>query len=202
MTSKIIQGPGFKQEDRPSRDEAERAVEILLSYIGENPKREGLIETPARVVRAYEEFFAGYHLRAEDELARTFEEISDFNDIVAVRNIDFVSHCEHHMVAITGKAHVAYWPNGKVVGLSKLARTVDIFARRLVSQESMTRQIADAIDKALSPQGVAVMIEADHQCMSIRGVCKTGSSTVTATFSGIFKECVSTRDRFLKMIGK
>jgi GTP cyclohydrolase I len=202
MRSKIIKGPGFTKEERPSRDEAEKAVATLLRYIGEDPKREGLHETPARVIRAYEEFFAGYDLDAEQELGKTFEDISDFDDIVIVKDINFVSHCEHHMVPVIGKAHVAYWPNGKVVGISKLARTVDIFAKRLVSQESMTSQIAEAIDAALNPQGVAVMIEAEHQCMTIRGVGKPGSSTITTTFSGIFKECMNTRERFMQMIRK
>lgn len=202
MKNKIIKGPGFQQDERPSRDEAEKAVETLLRYIGENPKREGLRETPARVVRAYDEFFAGYEMDAQAELAKTFADISDFDDIVTVKDIDFVSHCEHHMVPIVGKAHVGYWPNGKVVGISKLARVVDIIGKRLVSQENMTRQIADAIEEALNPQGVAIMIEADHQCMSIRGVNKPGSSTVTSTFTGIFKECLGTRERFLRMIDR
>ena len=199
--SKIIDGQKkFKPTNRPSREEAERAVQVLLRWAGENPEREGLKETPARVVRSYEEFFAGYDMDAEAELQKTFEDISGFDDIVLVKGIDFVSHCEHHMVPIIGKAHVAYWPDQKIVGISKLARVVDIFAKRLVSQENMTRHIVDAIDSALRPRGVAVMIEADHQCMSIRGVCKPGSSTVTTTFSGIFKECQSTRERFLKLI--
>ena len=199
--SKIIDGQKkFKTTNRPSREEAERAVQVLLRWAGENPEREGLKETPARVVRSYEEFFAGYDMDAEAELNKTFEDISGFDDIVLVKSIDFVSHCEHHMVPIIGKAHVAYWPDQKIVGISKLARVVDIFAKRLVSQENMTRHIVDAIDNVLRPRGVAVMIEADHQCMSIRGVCKPGSSTVTTTFSGIFKECQSTRERFLKLI--
>lgn len=200
MTSDAKKTKQLDATQRPSREEAERAVETLLRWAGENPAREGLIETPARVVRAYEEFFAGYELNAEDELTKTFEDIQGFDDIVLVRNIDFVSHCEHHMVPIIGKAHVAYWPDAKVVGISKLARVVDIFARRLVSQENMTRQIVDCIDHALKPKGVAVMIEADHQCMSIRGVRKPGSATLTTTFSGIFKDDASVRDRFLRLI--
>lgn len=199
--SKIIDGQKkFRPTDRPSRSEAEKAVEVLLRWAGEDPAREGLKETPARVVRSYEEFFAGYDMDAEAELAKTFEDISGFDDLVIVKGIDFVSHCEHHMVPIIGKAHVAYWPDEKVVGISKLARVVDIFAKRLVSQENMTRHIVTAIDNALKPRGTAVMIEADHQCMSIRGVCKPGSSTITTTFSGIFKECQGTRERFLKLI--
>lgn len=187
---------------RPSRKEAEKAVETLLRWAGEDPSRPGLIETPARVVRSYEEFFSGYAMDAEKELSKTFEDIEDFDDIVLVKDIDFVSHCEHHMVPIIGKAHVAYWPSEKVVGISKLARVVDVFAKRLISQENMTRAIVQSIDSALAPKGAAVMIEADHQCMSIRGVHKPGSSTVTTTFSGVFKDDASVRDRFLKLIGQ
>ncbi len=186
---------------RPSRAEAEKAVEILLRWAGEDPTREGLLETPARVVRAYEEFFAGYGMDAAAELTKTFEDIQGFDDIVLVKDIDFVSHCEHHIAAITGRAHVAYWPAAKVVGISKLARVVDIFAKRMVSQENMTSQIVKTIDEALQPKGVAVYIEADHQCMSIRGVNKPGSSTVTTTFSGIFKTDADARERFFAMIG-
>ncbi len=187
-------------DSRPSRKEAEKAVETLLRWIGEDPSRPGLIETPKRVVKAYEEFFAGYALNAEDDLSKTFDDIKDFDDIVLVKDIDFVSHCEHHMVPIIGKAHVAYWPDQKVVGISKLARVVDIFAKRLVSQENMTRMIMEAINNALQPKGVAVMIDADHQCMSIRGVGKPGSSTVTTKFSGIFQEDKSARERLFAMI--
>ena len=185
--------------ERPSREEAEKAVETLLRYIGENPERSGLKETPARVVRSYDEFFVGYGMDAAKDLSKTFDDIENFDDMVIVKDIDFVSHCEHHMVPIVGKAHVAYWPIDKVVGISKLARVVDIFAKRLVSQENMTRNIVEAIDETLSPRGVAVMVEADHQCMSIRGVCKPGSTTVTSKFSGIFKDDQSTRERFLRL---
>ena len=187
-------------DNRPSREEAEKAVETLLRWAGEDPSRPGLVETPARVVRAYEEFFSGYHASAENELAKTFEDIEGFDDIVLVKDIDFVSHCEHHMVPIIGKAHVAYWPHEKVVGISKLARVVDVFAKRLVSQENMTRMIVETIDKVLSPKGTAVLIEADHQCMSIRGVHKPGSATVTTMFSGVFKDDPSAKERFLRMI--
>lgn len=203
MSSKIIETRAFKKNDnRPAREEAEAAVEVLLRYIGEDPTREGLLETPARVVRAYDEFFAGYDIDPEQDLSKTFEDIEGFDDMVIVKNIDFVSHCEHHMVTINGKAHVAYWPDEKVVGISKLARVVDTFAKRLVSQENMTKHIVQTIDKVLKPKGVAVMIEADHQCMSIRGVNKAGSATVTSMFSGIFKECHHTRERFLKSLDK
>lgn len=202
MASELVEPKQFSKSERPSREEAEEAVEVLLKFIGENPERDGLKETPARVIRAYEEFFSGYQLDAKKELSKTFDDIKDFDDMVIVKDIDFVSHCEHHMVPIIGKAHVAYWPTDKVVGISKLARVVDIFARRLVSQENMTRFIVKAIDETLAPKGVAVMVEADHQCMSIRGVHKPGSSTVTSSFSGIFKDDRTERDRFLKMIEK
>ena len=202
MSSKIVEHKAFANTERPSREEAEAAVEVLLRWAGENPKREGLRETPARVTRAYEEFFSGYGQNPEDELAKTFEDIEGFDDIVIVKDIDFVSHCEHHMVPIIGKAHVAYWPDEKVVGISKLARVIDILSKRLVSQENMTSQVVASIENALKPKGVAIVIEADHQCMSIRGVNKPGSSTITTTFSGIFKECHSTRERFLRLVEK
>jgi GTP cyclohydrolase IA len=204
MTSEIIK-PDFKCDKkvtRPSRAEAEKAVETLLRWAGEDPNRPGLKETPSRVVRAYEDYFSGYGQSAEDELAKTFDDIAGFDDIVLVKNIDFVSHCEHHLAAIIGKAHVAYWPDQKVVGISKLARVVDIFARRMISQENMTRAIVDTIQKTLEPKGVAVLIEADHQCMSIRGVEKAHSATVTTTFSGVFKHDASVRERFLKLTDK
>jgi GTP cyclohydrolase I len=200
MSIKIVKSD--IKNTRPARAEAEKAVETLLRWIGEDPAREGLLETPARVVRAYEEYFAGYEQCAQSELEKTFEDIAGFDDIVLVKGIDFVSHCEHHMAAIIGKAHVAYWPDKKVVGISKLARVVDIFAKRLISQENMTRMIVDAIEGTLKPKGVAVMIEADHQCMSIRGVHKPGSATVTTTFTGIFREDTSVRERFLKLLEK
>jgi GTP cyclohydrolase IA len=203
MSSKIIDyQKKIDKTARPERAEAEAAVETLLRFIGEDPNREGLKETPARFVRAYEEFFAGYEMDPEAELRKTFEDINGFDDIVIVKDIDFVSHCEHHMVPIIGKAHVAYWPDEKVVGISKMARVVDIFAKRLISQENMTRHIVGTIDRVLKPKGTAVMIEADHQCMSIRGVSKPGSATVTTTFSGIFKECQNTRERFLRLIDR
>jgi len=200
MASKRAKHQAIANDQKPSREETEKAVETLLRFIGEDPAREGLLDTPARVVRAYEEFFSGYTMNAKEELSKTFEDIEDFDDIVLVKNIDFVSHCEHHMVPITGRAHVAYWPDTKIVGISKLARVVDILARRLVSQENMTRDIVKAINEALSPKGVAVMIDADHQCMSTRGVNKQSASTVTSTFLGIFKEDRDVQRRFLDMI--
>jgi GTP cyclohydrolase I len=172
----------------------------LLRWIGENPDREGLKETPKRVVKAYDEFFSGYTKNAADDLQKTFEDIQGFNDMVIVKGIDFVSHCEHHMVPIIGTAHVAYWPDQKVVGISKLARVVDIHASRLVSQENMTRNIVETIADTLSPKGVAVMIDANHQCMSTRGVNKAASSTVTSMFTGVFKSDSAIQRRFLDTI--
>ncbi|MDH5723458.1 MAG: GTP cyclohydrolase I FolE [Alphaproteobacteria bacterium] len=198
-TDMTIKTADFKSK-RPSREEAEDAVRTLLRWIGENPSREGLIDTPSRVVAAYEEFCSGYERDAEAELRKTFDDIEDFDDMVIVKDIDFVSHCEHHMVPILGKAHVAYWPDNSVVGISKLARVVDIFAKRLVSQENMTRNIVNSIDKALKPKGVAVYISANHQCMSIRGVNKADSATDTAMFSGVFKEDMHIQKRFLNSI--
>lgn len=187
-------------DNRPSREEAMKAVETLLRWAGEDPKREGLLDTPKRVVKAYEEFFSGYTKDAAKELSRTFEDIEGFDDMVLVKDIDFVSHCEHHLVPILGRAHVAYWPDEKVVGISKLARIVDIFGRRLVSQENMTRNILHCIDHTLKPKGVAVYISANHQCMSTRGVNKGASSTVTSMFCGVFKDDVHVQRRFLDMI--
>tara|TARA_B100001989_G_C24544105_1_gene469549 strand:+ start:2323 stop:2928 length:606 start_codon:yes stop_codon:yes gene_type:complete len=185
---------------RPSREEAKEAVRTLLRWVGEDPQREGLLDTPSRVVSAYEEFFSGYTKDAASELLKTFEDIEGFDDMVIVKDIDFVSHCEHHMVPILGKAHVAYWPDKSVVGISKLARVVDIFAKRLVSQENMTRNIVETIEGTLKPKGVAAYITANHQCMSIRGVNKGGSATDTAMFSGIFKEDMHVQKRFLDSI--
>ena len=194
----------FTREDessrKPNQKEAEEAVRTLLRYIGENPEREGLLDTPARVVKAYAEMFGGYNDSVEDVLGRTFEEVHGYDDIVMVRDIPFYSHCEHHMVPIIGKAHIAYLPDGKVLGLSKIARTVDIFARRLQTQESMTSQVAHAIDETLQPRGVAVLLEADHMCMAMRGIKKMGSSTMTTTFTGIFKTDPREQARFMSML--
>ena len=197
VSSKVID---MNNDTKPTRDEAEEAVKTLLRYIGEDPNREGLLETPARVVRAYDEFFEGYKQDPAKELGKTFKDIEGFDDIVLVKDIEFTSHCEHHMVSITGVAHVAYWPDQAVVGISKLARIVDIFAKRLVSQENMTNGIANCIEDTLKPKGVAVFIDADHQCMSIRGVKKSNSSTVTTTFRGRLKEDQAAQMRFLEMI--
>ena len=184
--------------ERPSRAQAEDAVRTLIRWAGDNPERAGMIETPKRVVKAYEEFFAGYREDPATILAKTFEDIVGYDDFVLVKNIDFTSHCEHHIVPIVGQAHVAYWPGKKVVGISKLARIVDIFAKRMVSQENMTRQIAGVIDDVLEPRGVAVYIDAVHHCMSHRGVAKPGSSTVTSSFTGTFKEDKDLQRRFLE----
>jgi len=174
--------------EKPSREEAEAAVRTLLRWAGDDPDREGLKETPRRVVKAYEEFFQGYKEDAAEVLSRVFEEVEGYDDLVLVKDIPFVSHCEHHVVPFVGKAHIAYYPTGGVVGLSKLARLVDVYARRLQTQEAMTSQIATAIEGALAPRGVAVLVEAEHMCMSMRGVLKQGSSTVTVQFSGAFRD--------------
>ena len=186
--------------NRPSRDEAEKAVEILLRWAGDNPQREGLLDTPARVVRAYEEFFAGYTEDPEQMLERTFEEVEGYDDIVMLRDIAMQSHCEHHLVPILGKAHIAYLPDTRVVGISKLARVLDSFSRRLQTQETMTSQVANAIQNALRPRGVAILIDAQHQCMTTRGVKKPDVSMVTTQFTGEFKKDPSLRDRFYKHI--
>jgi len=173
---------------RPSREEAEEAVRTLIAWAGDDPSREGLLDTPKRVTKAYNEFFKGYEEDPVAVLARTFEEDAGYDDLVMLRDIDMNSHCEHHMVPIIGKAHVAYWPNAQVVGISKLARIVDIYAKRLVSQETMTKQIVQTIDSALKPKGAAVMIDAGHQCMSTRGVHKHGVDTITTRFTGSFED--------------
>lgn len=185
---------------RPSREEAEEAVRTMILWAGDNPDREGLLDTPSRVVKAYQEFFAGYTEDPEDVLSRTFEEVEGYDDMVVIRDIDVESHCEHHMVPIIGKAHVAYLPDRKVVGLSKLARIVETFARRLQTQETMTAQIADAIEAALDPKGVAVIIDAAHQCMTTRGVYKRDAFTVTIQLRGAFKEDERMERRFFQAI--
>jgi GTP cyclohydrolase I len=186
--------------DRPSQKEAEDAVRVLLRWAGDDPQREGLLDTPTRVAKAYRELFSGYDLNPEDVLGRTFEEVSGYDDMVLVRDIPFFSHCEHHMVPIIGKAHVAYLPSGRVLGLSKIARVVEIFGRRLQTQEAMTAQIANAIDDSLRPRGVAVMLDAEHMCMAMRGVQKQGSSTLTTTFTGAFKADPAEQVRFMTMV--
>ena len=185
---------------RPTRQEAEAAVRTLLAWAGDNPQREGLLDTPRRVVEAYEELFAGYEADPDEALRRVFRDVEGYADIVVVRDIPFVSHCEHHIAPFTGKAHIGYYPRGGAVGLSKLARVVEMFARRLQTQEAMTAQIAEAIERGLNPRGVAVMIEAEHSCMSMRGVKKVGASTVTTEFTGVFRTDREEQRRFLDLL--
>jgi len=186
---------------RPSRDEAEQAVRTLLAWTGDDPTREGLIDTPKRVAKAFEEWFGGYAEDPEAYLKRTFEEVEGYDEMITLRDIRFESHCEHHLAPIIGKAHVAYLPTNKVVGISKLARVVETYAKRLQVQEKMTAQIAQCIQKVLEPKGVAIVIEASHQCMTTRGVHKTGVSMVTSTMLGEFRRNPLTRREFLTIIG-
>ncbi len=187
-------------ERRPTQAEAEDAVRTLLAWAGDDPTREGLLETPGRVVRSYAQFFAGYGQDPEDILAKTFEEIEGYDEMVTIRDIRLESHCEHHMVPFLGKAHVAYLPDRRVVGLSKIARLVEVYAKRLQIQEKLTVQIADTIDRVLRPKGVAVVLEAEHFCMTTRGVHKPGSMTTTSRMTGAFRDDPSTRREFLAMI--
>lgn len=186
-------------QNRPSREQAEQAVKTLLLWAGDDPSREGLKDTPSRVVRAFEEYFAGYAENPEDVLSRTFEDIGGYDEMVMLRDIPFESRCEHHMAPFIGKAHVAYLPNDRVVGISKIARVVDIFARRLQTQETMTAQIAETINAVLQPRGVAVMISAEHTCMTLRGVRKPGVATITTRMLGTFKD-PGMKQEFLSMI--
>jgi len=185
---------------RPSRAEAEQAVQTLLAYIGESSTREGLVDTPRRFVEAWDELFQGYQQCPADVLNRTFGETAGYDDFVLMRDIPFTSHCEHHVMPFYGVAHVAYLPVGRVVGLSKLARLVEIFARRLQTQEHLTAQIAGTIETVLQPRGVAVLIEAEHTCMSARGIGKDGAFTLTTRFTGMFSESKHDQDRFLAMV--
>jgi GTP cyclohydrolase IA len=185
---------------KPTREQAQAAVRTLIAYAGDNPDREGLRDTPKRVIDAYDELYSGYRECPVDVLERTFSEIGRYDDLVLVRDIAFNSHCEHHMMPFTGKAHIAYKPVDRVVGLSKLARLVDVYARRLQTQEHMTSQIATAIEEILSPRGAAVMIEAEHMCMSLRGVEKPGSSTITTQFTGSFRDNPDDQVRFITMV--
>ena len=186
--------------NRPSPAEAEAAIRTLIAFAGDDPEREGLIETPKRVVGAYGELFRGYRECPSELLDRTFSEIDKYDDFVLVRDIAFNSHCEHHMMPFTGRAHIAYKPVDRVVGLSKLARLVDVYARRLQTQEHLTSQIATAIDEILNPSGVAVMLEADHTCMSMRGVAKVGALTITSRFTGSFRDNPDEQARFLTLV--
>jgi GTP cyclohydrolase I len=197
-TLQIVNGEGI---DRPSREDVEDAVRTLIQWAGDDPRREGLADTPARVVRSYEEFFNGYDACPKTILERTFEETDGYDEIVLLRGIRFESHCEHHMAPIIGQAHVAYLPRHRVVGISKLARLVEIFAKRLQIQEKMTAQIANTIEEVLQPRGVAVVLEASHHCMTTRGIHKPGAVMTTSRMLGAFRDNASTRREFLAMIG-
>ena len=185
---------------KPTREEAEAAVRTMLAWTGDNPDREGLVETPKRVVSAYEQFFAGYEMDPKEVLSKVFEEVEGYDEMVIVKDIRVESHCEHHIVPILGKAHVGYLPNKRIVGISKLARVVDIFGKRLQTQEVMTAQIANVINEVLEPRGVAVVMNAKHQCMTTRGVHKPESSTITSTMLGAFRENPDTRAEFMNLI--
>lgn len=189
-----------QSSQRPTREEAEAAVRTLIAWAGDDPDREGLVDTPRRVVKSYEELFAGYREDAARPLKRVFHDVSGYKDLVMVRDITFVSHCEHHIAPIFGRAHIGYYPRRGVVGLSKLARIVDTFARRLQTQEALSAQIIEAIETTLEPRGVAVAIEAEHSCMAMRGVRKHGISTVTTQFSGVFRDDPNEQTRFVTLL--
>ena len=188
--------------DRPPREEALAAVRTLIRWAGDDPDREGLLETPDRVVRSYDEFFSGYQQDPAEILAKTFSEVDGYDEMIVMNDIRFESHCEHHMVPIIGKAHIGYLPDKRVVGISKLARLVDVYARRLQIQEKMTVQIADTLQEVLHPKGVGVVVEAAHQCMTTRGVHKPGAALVTSRMLGAFRTDVSTRREFLAIIAR
>lgn len=205
MTSDTHKKPALKAVNdtpRPSKDEAMEAVRTLIAWAGDNPDREGLKDTPKRVVQAYREWFRGYDMDPAEELSRVFEDVSGYDDMVILREIDIESHCEHHIAPFIGKAYVAYLPTEKVVGISKLVKVVEVFSKRLQTQETMTAQIAEAIDESLNPRGTAIMVDAVHQCMTTRGVHHPDVSTITTQFTGEFKTNPSLQDRFLKLIGK
>ncbi len=194
--------PTSPAHPKPTRAEAEQAVRTLIAWAGDDPNREGVLETPARVTRAYEELFAGYQADPKAILEKTFKEVGGYDDIVLLRDIPFYAHCEHHMVPFFGHAHIAYLPHDGVVGLSKLARLTDAFAKRLQTQENLTAQIIDAVNEHLNPRGAAVMVEAEHMCMSMRGVNKQGVTTLTQRFTGIFAEEQAERDRFFAAVNR
>lgn len=200
LSSGSVEARERERTVKPSREQVEAAVRTLIAWTGDDPKREGLIDTPARVARAFEELYGGYFECPIEALSRTFEEVGGYDDVVLLRDIPFVSHCEHHMLPFTGKAHIAYYPEGRVVGLSKLARVIEIYARRLQTQENLTAQIATTIDEVLQPRGVALLVEAEHSCMSLRGVQKSGVSTVTTQFTGLFRDEPAEQDRFLRLV--
>ena len=186
--------------NKPSRKQAEEAVKTLIKWAGDNPEREGLLETPKRVVNSYKEFFSGYDSKPEQILSKTFDEVEGYDEMVIVRNITIESHCEHHMIPFIGIAHIGYIPNKRIVGISKLARIADVFAKRLQTQEIMTAQIADTINEVLKPKGVAVVIDAQHQCMTTRGTHKTESSTITSRMVCLFRTNSNTRSEFMNLI--
>ncbi len=185
---------------RPTREEAEEAVRTLIAWAGDNSQREGLLDTPKRVVKAYEEFFAGYREDPKAILSKTFEEVEDYDEMVLLKNMRVESHCEHHMVPIIGMAHIAYIPNKRVVGISKLARLLDVYSKRLQTQETMTAQIADTLNDVLQPKGVAVIVDAAHQCMTTRGIHKTATTTITSRLHGLFKSDSRTRQEFMTLV--
>jgi GTP cyclohydrolase I len=193
---------GDEPFNRPSRDEAEDAVRTLIAWAGDDPKREGLVDTPGRVVDAYEEWFKGYREDPREYLSRTFDDVKGYDDIVMLRDIDVESHCEHHMAPFLGKAYVAYMPLDNVVGISKIARVDEIYSKRLQTQETMTSHILNAIQEVLKPEGVAVMIDAKHECMTTRGVHHPNVSTITTQFSGVFRSDKELRERFLRLTGR
>ena len=193
---------GISANNDVARDEVEVAVRKLIQWAGDDPDREGLLDTPKRVVKAFEEFFSGYAIDPTEYLERTFEETNGYDEMIVLRDISFISHCEHHILPVVGKAHVAYLPARRVVGISKLARVVEVFAKRLQIQERMTAQIANAIKDALQPRGIAVVIEDEHQCMTTRGVMKPGVSMVTSRMLGAFRDDAKTRLEFESIIGK
>ena len=189
-----------KSISKPTREEAMDAVRTMIAWAGDNPDREGLLETPKRVIKAYEEFFAGYDMDPEEILNKTFEEVAGYDEMIIIKDIRLESHCEHHMVPILGKAHLAYIPNSRVVGISKLARVVDVYGKRLQTQETMTAQIAESINKVLQPKGVGVVIDAGHQCMTTRGIHKTNATTITSQMLGVFRSDYRTRSEFMNLI--
>ncbi|MGZ3411298.1 MAG: GTP cyclohydrolase I FolE [Xanthobacteraceae bacterium] len=205
MDARIKQRNALPSDDRPglirpSREEAESAVRTLIAFAGDDPAREGLLDTPKRVVSAYEELYGGYRESADEILDRTFSETGGYDDMVLVRDIPFHSHCEHHMMPFIGKAHIAYLPIERVVGLSKLARLIDVYALRLQTQEHLNSQIAMSIEKVLRPRGVAVMLDAEHTCMSMRGVAKAGSTTITSQYLGVFRDDPNAQSRFISLV--
>jgi len=197
---KTINKPISKPVSKPSREEAMDAVRTMIAWAGDDPSREGLLETPKRVIKAYEEFFAGYEMDPDEILNKTFEEVAGYDEMIIIKDIRLESHCEHHMVPILGKAHLAYIPNNRVVGISKLARVVDVYGKRLQTQETMTAQIAESINRVLQPKGVAVVVDAGHQCMTTRGIHKTNATTITSQMLGVFRSDYRTRSEFMNLI--